>query len=71
MVEYAILLSWLALASAAFLMGWGRGVFGIWTAANTQLAAANASASSWDKLVPELAQFAQQALLLLATHDPQ
>ena len=45
LVEYAILMSWLALASVAFLMGWGRSLKGIWTSANTRLAAANTSAS--------------------------
>jgi len=45
LVEYAILLAWMALASTAFLMGWGKSLRGVWTAANTQLAAAKASAS--------------------------
>jgi Flp pilus assembly pilin Flp len=45
LVEYAILLSWIALASVAFLEGWGKSLRGIWTTANSQLSAANTSAS--------------------------
>jgi Flp pilus assembly pilin Flp len=45
LIEYTLLLGFVALASAALFIGAGGSVSGIWGAANTQLAAANTSAS--------------------------
>jgi Flp pilus assembly pilin Flp len=45
LIEYTLLMAFVALASAALFMGAGASVSGIWGAANTQLAAANTSAS--------------------------
>jgi Flp pilus assembly pilin Flp len=45
LIEYTLLLAFVALASAALFMGAGRSVKGIWSTTNSQLAAANTSAS--------------------------
>ncbi|MBZ5619807.1 MAG: Flp family type IVb pilin [Acidobacteriia bacterium] len=45
LVEYTLLLAFVALASAALFIGAGGSINTIWTATNTQLAAAATSAS--------------------------
>jgi len=45
LIEYTLLLAFVCLASAALFISTGKSVSGIWTAANTRLAAANTSAS--------------------------
>jgi len=45
LIEYTLLLAFVALASAALFIGAGGSVAGIWTITNGQLASANASAS--------------------------
>ena len=45
LIEYTLLMAFVALASAALFLGAGGSIKGIWGAANTQLAAANTSAS--------------------------
>jgi Flp pilus assembly pilin Flp len=45
LVEYTLLLAFVALASAALFIGAGAQVSGIWQAANTRLVAANTAAS--------------------------
>ena len=45
LIEYTLLMAFVALASAALFIGAGKSVKGIWGATSTQLAAANASAS--------------------------
>ena len=45
LIEYTLLLAFVALASAALFIGAGGSVQGIWTFSNNQLSAANASAS--------------------------
>ena len=45
LIEYTLLLAFVALASAALFIGAGASVEGIWTGTNTQLSAANSSAS--------------------------
>jgi Flp pilus assembly pilin Flp len=45
LVEYTLLLAFVALASAALFIGAGAQVSGIWTVSNSRLAAANTSAS--------------------------
>ena len=45
LIEYTLLLAFVALASAALFIGAGQSVMGIWTATNTQLSAANSAAS--------------------------
>lgn len=45
LIEYTLLLAFVALASAALFIGAGGSVQGIWTVTNNQLSAANASAS--------------------------
>ena len=45
LIEYTLLLAFVALASAALFLGAGGSINGIWTATNSQLAAANTSAS--------------------------
>jgi Flp pilus assembly pilin Flp len=45
LIEYTLLLAFVALASAALFIGAGRSVKGIWSITNSQLAAANVSAS--------------------------
>ena len=46
LIEYTLLLAFVALASAALFIGAGGSVAGIWTTTNGQLAAANTAASS-------------------------
>jgi len=45
LIEYTLLLAFVALASAALFIGAGSSVSGIWSTANSQLSTANASAS--------------------------
>jgi Flp pilus assembly pilin Flp len=45
LIEYTLLMAFVALASAALFLGAGNSIKGIWGATNTQLAAANTSAS--------------------------
>jgi len=45
LIEYTLLLAFVALASAALFIGAGNSVKGIWTATNTQLSSANSAAS--------------------------
>ncbi len=45
LIEYTLLLAFVCLASAALFISAGGSVAGIWTNANSRLAAANASAS--------------------------
>ena len=45
LIEYTLLMAFVALASAALFIGAGNSIQGIWTASNSQLSAANASAS--------------------------
>ena len=45
LIEYTLLMAFVALASAALFIGAGGSVAGIWNSTNSQLAAANASAS--------------------------
>jgi Flp pilus assembly pilin Flp len=46
LIEYSLLLAFVALGSAALFKGAGSSVSGVWTAANTRLANANAVAAS-------------------------
>ncbi|MGA7234134.1 MAG: Flp family type IVb pilin [Bryobacteraceae bacterium] len=41
LIEYTLLMAFVALASAALFIGAGSSIKGIWTATNTQLATAN------------------------------
>ena len=45
LIEYTLLLAFVALASAALFVNAGRSVSGIWNATNSRLTAANAAAS--------------------------
>jgi Flp pilus assembly pilin Flp len=45
LIEYTLLLAFVALASAALFIGAGNSVQGIWSVTNSQLVAANTSAS--------------------------
>jgi Flp pilus assembly pilin Flp len=45
LIEYTLLMAFLALASAALFIGAGGSVQGIWSVSNSQLAQANTSAS--------------------------
>lgn len=45
LIEYTLLLAFVALASAALFIGAGNSVSGIWSTTNSQLAIANTSAS--------------------------
>jgi len=45
LIEYTLLLAFVALASAALFIGAGGSVAGIWTITNNQLVSANSSAS--------------------------
>ena len=45
LIEYTLLLAFVALASAALFIGAGDSVKGIWTTTNTQLGNANSAAS--------------------------
>ena len=43
LIEYTLLMAFVALASAALFLGAGGSIKGIWTSTNTQLTAANAA----------------------------
>jgi len=43
LIEYTLLMAFVALASAALFLGAGNSIMGIWTSTNTQLSAANAA----------------------------
>jgi Flp pilus assembly pilin Flp len=43
LIEYTLLMSFVALASAALFVGGGKSVKGIWAKTSTQLSAANAA----------------------------
>lgn len=45
LIEYTLLMAFVALASAALFIGAGGSIKGIWSISNTQLSAANTSAS--------------------------
>jgi Flp pilus assembly pilin Flp len=45
LIEYTLLMAFVALASAALFLGAGGSIKGIWTTSNSQLEAANLSAS--------------------------
>lgn len=45
LIEYTLLMAFVALASAALFLGAGGSIKGIWSTSNSQLAAANAQAS--------------------------
>jgi Flp pilus assembly pilin Flp len=45
LIEYTLLMAFVALSSAALFIGGGRSVKGIWSTSNSQLTAANTSAS--------------------------
>jgi len=45
LIEYTLLMAFVALASAALFIGAGGSIKGIWGATNSQLAAANSAAS--------------------------
>jgi len=46
LIEYTLLLAFVALASAALFIGAGGSVAGIWSVANSRLEVANATAAS-------------------------
>jgi Flp pilus assembly pilin Flp len=46
LVEYSLLLAFVALASAALFLAAGGSITGIWTAANVRLASANSAATA-------------------------
>ena len=45
LIEYTLLMAFVALASAALFLGAGTSIKGIWSVTNSQLAAANTQAS--------------------------
>jgi Flp pilus assembly pilin Flp len=45
LIEYTLLMAFVALASAALFIGAGGSISGIWSTSNSQLAAANGAAS--------------------------
>ena len=45
LIEYTLLMAFVALASAALFIGAGSSIEGIWSTTNSQLVAANTSAS--------------------------
>ena len=45
LIEYTLLMAFVALASAALFLGAGGSIQGIWTTSNTQLSTANSIAS--------------------------
>jgi Flp pilus assembly pilin Flp len=45
LIEYTLLMAFVALASAALFIGAGGSIKGIWSSSNSQLDAANTSAS--------------------------
>src|SRR5215469_14420090 len=46
LIEYTLLMAFVALASAALFLGAGGSIKGIWSASNSQLVAANAGATT-------------------------
>ena len=46
LIEYTLLMAFVALASAALFLGAGGSISGIWTTSNSQLATASTSAAS-------------------------
>jgi Flp pilus assembly pilin Flp len=46
LIEYTLLMAFVCLTSAALFVGAGTSVSGIWTSTNSQLAAANTSATN-------------------------
>jgi Flp pilus assembly pilin Flp len=46
LIEYTLLMAFVALASAALFLGAGGSISGIWSTSNSQLIAANTTASS-------------------------
>ena len=46
LIEYTLLMAFVALASAALFLGAGGSIAGIWKVTNTQLALANTTATS-------------------------
>ena len=45
LIEYSLLMAFVALASAALFMGAGKSISGIWSTTNSQLVLANTNAS--------------------------
>lgn len=45
LIEYTLLMAFVALASAALFMGAGGSISGIWSSSNSQLTSANSSAT--------------------------
>jgi Flp pilus assembly pilin Flp len=45
LIEYTLLMAFVALASAALFLGAGGSISGIWSTSNSQLASANSQAS--------------------------
>lgn len=45
LIEYTLLMAFVALASAALFLGAGGNIKGVWTSGNSQIATANTSAS--------------------------
>jgi len=45
LIEYTLLMAFVALASAALFLGAGGNISGVWTSGNGQLSTANTSAS--------------------------
>lgn len=45
LIEYTLLMAFVALASAALFLGAGNSIMGIWTTTNAQLSTANVQAS--------------------------
>ncbi len=46
LIEYTLLMAFVALASAALFLGAGNSIKGIWSVTNSQLAAASTAAAS-------------------------
>jgi Flp pilus assembly pilin Flp len=46
LIEYTLLLAFVALGAAALFQGMGTSISGIWTGANTQMTTANAAATT-------------------------
>jgi Flp pilus assembly pilin Flp len=46
LIEYTLLMAFVALASAALFLGAGKSIMGIWATTNAQLSAANAAANA-------------------------
>jgi len=45
LIEYSLLMAFVALASAALFLGAGKSISGIWSTTNSQLVAANSMSS--------------------------